>query len=196
MAGEFSIDLDGIKALEKGLRSIPNKIPNVTSMAINSSLRKMYNAALKTIVKVYYVEERIVKRGLTMVYANPTKTVGALVGTGKHLYLGRFRYTPTRPGIRQAVNVQLGPGKTAQVNPSAFVAVMNKQGQGYQSIYLRKGKKRFPVEQLRSGVGIAEMLADPVVRAEVERVGNTEFVAKFKERTAVEMAKALGGMPK
>ena len=196
MAGEFSIDLDGLKALEKGLKSIPARVPNVTSMAINSALRKMYNAALKSITRVYYVEERILRRGLKMVYANPSKTTGALVGTGKHLYLGRFRYTPTRPGIRTAVNVQLGPGKTAAVNPSAFVAVMNKQGQGYQSIYVRKGKKRFPVEQLRSGIGLAEMLADPVVRKEVERVGMEEFNAKFKERTAVEMQKAFGGMPK
>lgn len=193
---EFSINLDGLKAMEKGLRSIPNKVPNVTSMSINSALRKMYTAALRSIGRVYYVEERILKRGLKMVYANPTKTAGALVGSGKHLFLGRFRYTPSHSGTRQAVNVQLGPGKTAAVNPSAFVAVMNKRGQGYQSIYARKGRSRFPIEQLRSAVGLAEMLADPQVRAEIEKVGLAEFNAKFRERTRVEMEKAFKGMPK
>jgi hypothetical protein len=196
MASEFSIDLDGLKALEKGLKSIPARVPNVTSMAINSALRKMYTAALKSITKTYFVEERIVKRGLTMVYANPSKTTGGLVASGKHLYLGRFRYTPTRPGTRSPVSVSLGPGKTAQVNGSAFVAVMNKQGQGYQSIYMRKGRKRFPVEQLRADIGIAEMLADPAVRKEVEAAGMAEFNAKFRERTAVEMEKAFAGMKK
>src|SRR6266404_9312715 len=100
MAGEshISIKLDGLKALERGLKSLPAAVPNVTSMSINYSLRKMNTEAWRTIQPRYFVDRRAITRSLKMVYANPSKLVGALVATGKRFYMGRFKFSPTKPG--------------------------------------------------------------------------------------------------
>src|SRR6266436_9208106 len=117
----ISIKLDGLKALNNGLKSLPAAVPNVTSMSINYCLRKMNTEAWRVIQPRYFVDRRTVTRSLKMVYANPTKLVGALVATGKHLFMGRFKFSPTRPGRRQRVTVQLGPGISQSVPASAFV---------------------------------------------------------------------------
>ena len=131
-----------------------------------------------------------------MVYANPSKLAGALVATGKRFYMGRFKFSPTKPGRSGRVSVQLGPGISQSVPGSAFVAVMNAQGQNYRGIFMRRGSRRFPIMQLRSDVGAAEMLADLQVRTAIEKIGIEEFNKEFKRLTKVKMDAAFGGLPK
>jgi hypothetical protein len=81
----LSIKLDGLKALERGLKTLPAAVPGVTSMSINASLRKMNTEAWRNIQPRYFVQRRIINRALKLVYANPSRLVGALVASGKHL---------------------------------------------------------------------------------------------------------------
>src|SRR5258705_12817748 len=113
----------------------------------------MNTEAWRTIQPRYFVDRRTVTRSVKMVYANPGKLAGALVATGKHFFMGRFKFSPTRPGRSGRVSVQLGPNITQSVPSSAFVAIMNAQGQNYKGIFMRKGSRRFPIMQLRSDVG-------------------------------------------
>jgi hypothetical protein len=198
MAGNsyIGIKLDGLKALEAGLKTLPAAIPNVTSLSINYCLRKMNTEAWRAIQPRYFVDRRTITRSLKMIYANPTKLAGALVATGKHLYMGRFKFSPTKPTGHDRVSVQLGPGISQSVPASAFVAVMNAQGQNYKGIFMRRGSRRFPIVQLRADVGAAEMLANKTVRSAIGEKGMEEFNKEFKRLTKVQLDKAFGSMPK
>ena len=195
MAGSnISIKLDGLKALEKGLKTLPKTVPAVTAVSVNEAVDKMYTAAWRTIKPQFFLKQKYFSRAIKKVRANPSKPVGALVATGKHLALSRFKYSPTRPSkTRQPVSVMLGPGISAAVPAGIFVAVMPS---GYKGVFKRVGKSRFPLEQPLSDVGPAEMLGNESIRKTLEIVGKEAFDKEFRRLTKVQMAQAFGNMPK
>lgn len=198
----FNINLDGLKAMTRELKTLPQVVPNVTSASINEAVDKMYTAAWKLIKPQYYVKQKYFSRDAKKVRANPTRLAGALVATGKRLTMSRFKYSPTRPftkkarggaKLRQPVSVKLGPNLPQAVPGSAFIATMPT---GYTGVFKRVGAARYPIQQPLSDTGPAEMLANEKVRKALEIVGKEAFDKEFKRLTKVQLDLALGNLPK
>jgi hypothetical protein len=197
---QFNIDLRGLKAVQAGLNSLPNRIPTVTVQSINHAVDRMFTEAWRTIKPEYYLKQKYFSRATKKVRANTSNLRGGIVATGKNFYLSQFRFRPTKPfsggKTRRTVSVAIGPGINATLpanDPRAFIA---RTRSGFTGVFARRGKKRFPIEKLRSEISAASMLAGETVRKKLEEIGKTEFDAEFKRLTALEMKKAFGGMPK
>lgn len=196
----IELRLDGLKALEKGLKSLPQAIPGVTSASLNYAVDRMYTEAWRTIKPEFFLKQKYFARATKKIRANPTKLVAALLAIGKHLPFSRFKFSPTRPRRKgqpaSAVSVMLGPNRTAVVPPSAFIATMNKQGQNFTGVFMRGGAARYPISQPLTNIGPAEMLADAKVRDTLDTISKEAYSREFRRLTKVKMDAAFKGMPK
>lgn len=195
---EILVKLDGLKALQRGLREVPKAIPGVTSRAINAAVDREYTESWDLIKSQYYLQKkRFFAEATRKVRANPTKLVGALVATGKNFALSRFKFSPTRPRRRgkppNRVSVNIGPSISATVPAGAFIATMRS---GVTGVFARRSRSRFPIYQPLADVGPAQMLGSEKVRKEVESIGNAAFEKEFTRLTKVTMDRTLKNLPK
>src|SRR5260221_12481926 len=138
--GQIVMDTKEIEALQKGLSSLPEKIPQVTSFAINYATDKARTNAWKAIQSRYNIQQKRVYDALTLIKSTPSNLSGGIVADSPHFKLGYFKISPAspQPGKRSVISVSVLKGSSKPL-PGSFVAVMQS---GYKGGFQRVGGSR------------------------------------------------------
>src|SRR5260221_6985394 len=142
--GQIVMDTKEIEVLRKGLPSLPEKIPQVTSFAINYAKDKARTNAWKAIQSRYNIQQKRVYDALTLIKSTPSNLSGGIVADSPHFKLGYFKISPAspQPGKRSVISVSVLKGSSKPL-PGSFVAVVEARDKGrFQRIAASIGKWR------------------------------------------------------
>src|SRR5260221_4567964 len=133
--GQIVMDTKEIEVLRKGLPSLPEKIPQVTSFAINYATDKARTNAWKAIQSRYNIQQKRVYDALTLIKSTPSNLSGGIVADSPHFKLGYFKISPAspQPGKRSVISVSVLKGSSKPL-PGSFVAGIQS---GHKSVFQR-----------------------------------------------------------
>lgn len=159
---DLSIDLTvsnaAIERLNREFRLIPGGIEKAAVMAINRTLPGVRTDAIKEVTQVYCIKAVDVRPTMSIRRASRNHIEGAVRSWGATIPLVRFRVNPnnvTSKRPKGGVRVTVRKGEGGHIR-TGFIAAM---GSGHTGVFVRKGKKRFPIEE-RFGPGVPSMLKD------------------------------------
>jgi hypothetical protein len=202
--GAIVMDTKEVEALQKGLASLPEAIPKVTSFAINYAVDKAKTNAWRAIGARYNIQQQRVYDALTLLKSTPTNLSGGIVANSPHFKLGYFKVTPPnpQPAKRPLISVAVTKGGSKPVK-GAFVAVMKS---GHKGIFERvpgafmkpkmgkRGKPLAPKQQIREQytIGVAEMMEQKTVIEQIDKAAHDAFEYEFGRQADRALGQSLG----
>lgn len=158
---------DKILRAETLLGEIKGALPKVQSNAINRSLVSARAEAVRSVRQEYAIGADAVRKTIVVRIASMANPVGCILSSGSPIALSKFDVSPKRPqgGKNQTpvtVRVKLAGGRKPIKH--AFVA---KVSSGHIGVFIRAGKKRYPIKQLY-GPSVPQMLGSEKVSKKIE----------------------------
>jgi hypothetical protein len=202
--GAIVMDAKEIEALQKGLASLPESIPKVTSFAINYAVDKARTSTWRAISARYNIQQQRVYDALTLLKSTPTNLSGGIVAKSPHFPLGRFKITPPnpQPAKRPVISVAVTKGGSKPLK-GAFVAIMKS---GHKGVYTRvpgefmkpkmgrRGKLLKPKQKIKESytIGAAEMMEQKIVIEQIDKDAHDAFEYEFGRQADRALGQSLG----
>jgi minor tail protein Z (GPZ) len=157
--------------------------------AVNRAVDGVATGASREVRKIYNVRARAIAAAMKKIKTSlrGRSISGSVVFSGRNIPLIEFdaRWTRTMPGASVRIKVG-GPRKTLR---TSFIATT---GRGTRGVFVRTGKDRYPIKQLRS-VSIPDTIRNQVVRTALITIGIDRFRREFLHQLDFLKAKQNGG---
>lgn len=165
----IELTVSQIEKAERMLAHIPGAAPRAMSNAINRATDSAKTEAARKAREQYYITHKDVLSTMKMYRASAQDLTASVVSRGNLIALPKFRVTPAKPQPRRKkpITVRVKRGQGGPVR-KAFVAGMRS---GHTGVFMRSGKKRFPIEQM-FGPSVPQMLESRSVNAWVSQKAN------------------------
>jgi hypothetical protein len=156
---------DSIKMFQS-LDRMGQKAPIAVMRALNRTIASANTQAVRAIsADLGGIKQSHIRDGILVVRATPGKLEASLNVTGKRLPLIDFKAKQTATGVAY----QLPTGR--DFVPHAFIATMRS---GHRGVFLRRGRKRLPIAELR-GPSLPRVFTRERILAAVRASTKSEF---------------------
>lgn len=175
---QISFDDRQLKKLEKDLGLIAGATELAMSSALNKAVVGMRTDAKRAVSERYFVKQGQVADTMSIKKASTSRLTAVLKSVGPDIPAIKFKVTPgrvTKPRPAIGVRIQYKKAETAKAEPHSFIAMVGVGG--HVGVFVRKGRKRLPVEEVRG----------PAIPTMIEEVGKVEIEAKGAARLAKEL---------
>ena len=172
-----------IKKVASLLQNVPNAMPKAVSRAANRAIQSARTQGVKTARSEYLIKAGDVKATLSISKASTSFLSASIRSSGRPISLKKFKTSKNRKGIR--AKVKKTGGKTI---PKAFFTTMKNSHQG---VFIRKGKERYPIENLH-GPSAPQTLGNEKVTQAMEKRAQEQFETRLIHETG----RLLKGMSK
>jgi len=147
------------------LSHIENGAPKAINAALNRTIEGVRTDVTREVTRTYDIKARDVRAVMKIKKSDIASLRASLSGAGNPIPLINFRVSPNKPGAQKAgtalrVSVKRSGGK---VISGAFVAQMKS---GHVGVFVRKDKKRLPVQELY-GPAVPQMMGGDKVQQAV-----------------------------
>lgn len=152
-------------------------LPKAIYRAINRAVDKMATETSREVRKVYNLKDRAVKAAMKKRYANAATLLGTLRLEGARVPLIEFdaRWSRRMPGA--SVRIKVAGGR--KTFAGSFIARDPRSGQ--PTVYVRKGKERVPLKNLRS-ISIPQAVSTQAVRDAVQVLAAQSFETDLRQQ--------------
>lgn len=165
--------------LPKELIEMSDMFPKASSAALNRVVRSARTQVSRDIRDVYNMKARDVSRVITVSQSSPKRLIAILKTAGRNIPLIFFDAKQKNIGV--SVKIKRGARKTIR---GAFLATMPS---GHTGVFMRKGKGRLPIKELRT-IGLPAMFNSKLIREKLiqfigQNLGNevTRTVKAFRQ---------------
>lgn len=173
----IDIQLKGADEALKKLATIPNGIEKAANRAINRTATSARAIVAREISKQYYVKITDIKKTIQLRRSNRKSLSAELISRGGVIALSKYKVSPRgvqhRGSKNRPLRVAVKKGAGKKTIGSAFIAQFKS---GHVGVVHRKGKRRFPLQELY-GPSIPQMLK------------NENVIGPVKEQTATRLQK-------
>lgn len=165
----IELTVSQIEKIEEKLRDIPDKIPIVTSRAINRAAEQARTEAARGARQTYTVKYHKLIDNIKIVKAYPGRLLAEVKSKGSPLELMKFKVRANKPlperGKYAVVSVKKGSSKI--INGSFVLTIKNNEESEFTNIFIRVSKARKPIKSL-FGPSIPQMIGNPSVVKSIE----------------------------
>lgn len=114
----------------------------VLARALNDTARRMRSQITKLVAKATGMKQKTIRGRVWASKANRKKLFVQVLG-------GKYGWPIYEEGavVQMETGIKIGRGRKAQEYPHAFIATMRS---GHTGIFVRKGRRRVPVQEVRS----------------------------------------------
>lgn len=147
-----------IERAERLLGGIPGALPKAQASAINRSLITARAEIVRAVRKEYVIKAEDIRNTIRVTNASASAPIGRIKSLGGPIPLVKFDVSknPVRARVK----------KTGAKKPIKH-AFRQSMGNGYQGVWIRAGKERYPLKQLY-GPSIPQMIGNENVIKSVE----------------------------
>lgn len=174
VATKIIIDTTQLNKVVKGLGNFEKEMPAAAISAVNRTLDYVNTRLGKLITTEYNIKVSDVKATITKSKARKGNLLAFLKSTGPRLTLGRFVFGRSKGAVKVKVKKSDG-AKAVRTDPKAFVQVLS----GRKQVMKRQGKKRFPVDLLRS-ISIPQMIDSLNVSEKIQEEANKKLAERIE----------------
>lgn len=175
------IDTTQLNKIVKGLGEYEKQMPGAAISAVNRTLDYVNTKVGRMVAAEYRIKVSDVKGTITKNKARKGKLLAFLKSEGSRLTLARFRFGSSKKAVKVKIKKNDGVKKVT-TNPTPFLQNLN----GHEQIMKRQGKRRKPVDVLRS-ISIPQMIDSLKVSEKIQK----EAHKKLAERIEHEMSYRL-----
>lgn len=152
-------------------------VPKAMYRAINRAVDKTVTETSREVRKIYNLRDRAVKQAIRKRYANVATLAGQVLVEGMRVPLIEFdaRWTRRLPGA--SVKIKLSGGR--KVFAGSFIARDPRTGR--PTVYVRKGRERTPIKNLRS-LSIPQAVGNTAVLDAIDRIAAETFEKNFEQQ--------------
>ena len=173
---------DNVREVMAEFALLPGRIKDkATVRAVNRAVDAVATVGNRKIREVYNLRARAVAAAMTKTKASTAQVTpyGAVTMTGKRIGLIEFdaRQTRRMPGTSVRIKVA-GGRKTVR---HAFIATNSHTG--YRGVFVRQGKERYPIVNLRS-ISLPRAFRNKIVIEACRQVASETFTKNFRQQLA------------
>jgi hypothetical protein len=168
------LDKSEQKKLEKKLRNLAHKTPNVLARAINRVVSNVGKNIKKNVRENYEISSRDVGETLDLEKANKNRLVGRVVSTGNLIPIYNFKMTPNIPWQQMSATpleyrVKIKKKEGYKKITGMFVQILKKTGK--ISTFERVDKNHYPLRDVYS-LSVPQMIGNKEVLDKIEKEAN------------------------
>jgi len=156
--------------------------------AVNTAVDRVATGASREVRKVYNVKARAVAAAIKKRKASMRgrSVSGSVLFSGRNIPLVEFDGRWTRKMTGASVRIKVGAGRKTVAH--SFITATARTPRG---VFVRVGKERFPIKQLRS-VSIPDTIRNEAVSTALNGIGHTQFRREFIRQMNLLTSKANG----
>lgn len=173
MASKIVIDTSQLNRVVKGLGYFEKEMPGAAISAVNRTLDYVNTKVGRLVTAEYRVKVSDVKATITKNKARKGKLLAFLKSEGQRLTLARFKFGSSKKAVKVKIKKRAG-AKIVDTDPKAFVQNIN----GREQIMKRRGKKRYPVDVLRT-ISVPQMIDSLKVSENIQKEANKKLAERI-----------------
>lgn len=173
VATKIVIDTSQLNKVVKGLADFEKQMPAAAVSAVNRTLDYVNTRVGRLVTNEYRVKVSDVKTTITKNRARKGKLLAFLKSEGRRLTLGRFVFGRSKQAVKVKIKKREG-AKPVTGDPRAFTQILS----GRIQVMRRQGKKRYPVDVLRS-ISIPQMIDSLNVSNQIQEEANKKLAERI-----------------
>lgn len=177
------IDTTQLNKIVKGLGEYEKQMPGAAISAVNRTLDYVNTKVGRMVAAEYRIKVSDVKGTITKNKARKGKLLAFLKSEGSRLTLARFRFGSSKKTVKVKIKKNDGVKKVT-TNPTPFLQNLN----GREQIMKRQGKRRKPVDVLRS-ISIPQMIDSLKVSEKIQKEANKKLAERIEHEMSYRLKK-------
>lgn len=187
----FNIDVrDTVREVIADITAIQDGIGKTAAVrAVNKAVDGIATGANREVRKIYNVKARVIAAAMKKIKASRRGSAiqGSVQFSGRNIPLIEFdaRWSRKMPGASVRI-------KVADARKTLRTSFITTTGSGITGVFVRTGRARYPIKQLRS-VSIPDTVRNEAVRTALLDIGLDRFRREFIHQMDFLTAKKNGG---
>lgn len=167
------VDTSQLNKVVQGLEKYEKQMPGAAMSAVNRTLDHVNTRVARFVSSEYRIKNTEVKDTITKNRATKGKLLAFLKSEGRRLTLVRFRFGSAKKSIKVKIKKNEST-KVVATSPKAFIQNLR----GNDQIMKRQGKKRKPVEVLRT-ISVPQMIDSLKVSEKIQTEANKKLAERI-----------------